>query len=436
MCIVSWSIFSIIVIASMQGTESDIIVEITGNIFFSSQYLMSDDISIKNKTDVENFIARILCKYTDAGFPFCRIHPEIIYADNKPEKIILNVEEGERVIISDYLFDIQGKSQIKAVKKVANLKAGNYFSSKEIARSKKDLLKTDAFEDISDNIVYRDGNYYLVLNLKEKRSDYLTTFGSLAEDNFNFSISFYSLNLLGSLRRLQFCYEYQKLFSLQFTEPILIFPAAVNGNFSLLTYDSTRLVQFNAKIIAPFGQHVKISLMSGIESISYFGGDSTANGHTDNILGIGFSLDRAVLNWYCRQNISFEYLFRRYDRWKIQYNGEFDINKFIIKPHYYVVRTDSVEYFDYFRIGGAKNLRGYLEEEFILSDVKWLNIEYKKIFIFPLFDIALLQNDIKFSYGLGLEAKSDFADASLIIAWPKQGTWQDGKIHLMLETGF
>jgi len=92
MCIVSWSIFSIIVIASMQGTESDIIVEITGNIFFSSPYLMSDDISIKNKTDVENFIARILCKYTDAGFPFCRIHPEIIYADNKPEKIILNVE--------------------------------------------------------------------------------------------------------------------------------------------------------------------------------------------------------------------------------------------------------------------------------------------------------------------------------------------------------
>lgn len=436
MCIVNWSIFSFILIVSMQESKNNLTVEIADNIFFSSQYLLKGNVVIKNKIDVENLIANIICKYADAGFPFCRIYPKTIYSSDTVEKVILNIEEGERVIISDYLFNIQGTSAVNAVKKVANPKKGSYFSSKEIERSKRDLLKTGAFEDISDNIICRDGNYYLVFSLKEKRSDYFTAFGSLAEDNYNFSISFYSLNLLGSLRRLQFCYEYQKLFSLQFTEPILIFPTAVNGNFSLWTYDSVRLIQFNAEITAPFGRYFKFSLMSGIESISYFGSDSAAKGHTDNIIGTGFSLDREALNWYCRQNITFEYLFRQYDRWRIQYDSEFDINKFIIKPHYYVAKTDSFEYFDYFRIGGVKNLRGYLEEEFIVPDAMWLNIEYKKFFIFPLFDIALLQNNIKFSYGLGIEAKSEFADASLLFAWPKQGTWQDGKIHLTLETGF
>ncbi len=420
----------------MQELRNDITIEINGNIFFSSQYLMGKDVNIKNKFDVENVVARIIKHYADAGFPFCRIYPEIVYADNAIEKIILTIDEGERVKISDYLFNIQGKTEIGAVKKIMRLKPDSYFSSKEIDHSKRNLLKTDIFEDIDENIIYRDGSYYLLFNLKEKKNDHLTAFGSVGEDNLNFSIIFYSANLLGTLRRLQFQYDYQKLFSLQFTEPILIFPAALNVNFSLWTYDSVRLIQFNGKFIAPLGHHFNVSLMSGVEAVSYYGNDSEAQGHTDNILGVGFSLNYGTSDWSCQQEINHEYLFRQYDRWRIQYDGEFYFKKLKIRTHYYLVETDSFEYFDYYRIGGAEDLRGYLEEEFIVSNALWLNSEYKRFFIFPIFDIGLLENDIKFSYGFGIEAKSDFADASLVIAWPKQGAWRDGKIHLMLEKGF
>ena len=106
MCIVNWSIFSFILIVSMQESKNNLTVEITDNIFFSSQYLLKGNVVIKNKIDVENLIANIISKYADAGFPFCRIYPKTIYSSDTVEKVILNIEEGERVIISDYLFNM------------------------------------------------------------------------------------------------------------------------------------------------------------------------------------------------------------------------------------------------------------------------------------------------------------------------------------------
>lgn len=412
------------------------IIEITGNVFFSSQYLMDKVTPIKNKTDVENLMAQIIRAYTDAGYPFCRIYPEIITEDAVIKKIILAIEEGERITVSDYIYDIQGRTAQGVVKRIMGLKRNSYFSSEEINDSKERLLRMRIFEDVNENIIYRDGNYYVFFSLKERRSDYLTTSGSFGENDANFSIKFFSLNLLGTLRQLQFQYEYQKLFALQFTEPILIFPASLNINFSLWTYDSVRLIQFNGRFIAPLGDIFNISLLSGVETVSYPENNSPIQGHTNNLLGIGFGLVYDTVNLSFKQGINFEYLFRPNDRWKMQYDSEFNINKYIIKAHYYVVQTDSYEYFDYYRIGGVKDLRGYYDEELIASHAIWLNSEYKKFFVFPLFDIGLLNKDIQFSYGLGIEAQSRFADASLVIAWPKHGSWQDGKIHLMLEKGF
>ncbi len=431
----SWQIIVFLVV-STPASRDDPIIEISGNVFFSSQYLMDKVTAIKNKTDVENLMAHIIRSYTDAGYPFCRIYPEIIVRDTVIERIILTIEEGERITVSDYIYDIQGRTVEGVDKKIMGLKRNSYFSSEEINHSKERLLRMRVFEDVNENIIYRDGNYYVLFSLKERKSDYLTTSGSFGENDANFSINFFSLNLLGTLRQLQFQYEYQKLFALQFTEPILIFPASLNIHFSLWTYDSVRLIQFNGRFIAPLGDIFNVSLLSGVEAVSYPENNPYAQGHTNNLVGIGFGLVYDTFNLSFRQGINFEHLFRPCDRWKMQYDSEFNINKFIIKTHYYVVETDSFEYFDYYRIGGVKDLRGYYDEELIASHAIWLNSEYKKFFVFPLFDIGLLNQDLQFSYGLGIEAKSRLADASLVIAWPKRGSWQDGKIHLMLEKGF
>jgi outer membrane protein assembly factor BamA len=432
---------SIVLLCVGQCLASTIDVEFSGNTFYSSHYLMKNIHTLRTERDVENVIQGVLTKYSNAGFPFCRIVPEIIYSDGIVEKIILNVAEGERVVITDYLVDIQGKTDVGAIKKIARLQTSKYFSSKDIGYSKNRLLKTGAFDEISDNIINRDGKHYVLFTITEKKSDYLIAYGSFGKNTFdgndyNFGFSFSSVNLLGTLRQLEFRYEYKKLFSLQFTEPILIAPSIFNLQFSMLTYDSVRLTEFNGTFTAPLGHYFNVSLTTGIEAVSYYNDDVDDQQHIDNVVGVGAGVDYATRNWSCVQNINFTYLFREHDRRSVKYNGTFDIFALVIRPHYYWTQADSFEYFDYFRIGGARDMRGYLDEEFIVQRALWVNIEYKKFFIFPMIDIGLIGDDVTYSYGFGIGAESNFANASLVFAWPRGGTWGDGKVHLLFEKGF
>jgi outer membrane protein assembly factor BamA len=432
----------IVLLCVGQCFANTIDVEFSGNTFYSSRYLMTNIHTLKTEHDVENLIQGALTKYSNAGFPFCRIIPEIVYSDSIVEKIILNVDEGERVKIADYIVNIQGKTEVGAIKKIARLQTNEYFSSKEIGYSKDILLKTGVFDEISDNIISREGKHYVLFTITEKKSDYLIAYGSFGKHTFddneyNFGFSFSSLSLLGTLRQLEFRYEYKKLFSLQFTEPILIAPSVFNLQFSIATYDSVRLAEFNGKFTAPLGHYFNVSLTTGVEAVSYYNGDVDDQQDINSIVGVGVGMDYATRNWSCVQNINFTYLFREYDRRSIKYNGMLDIFSLVMRPHYYWVQADSFEYFDYFRIGGSKNMRGYLDEEFTVRKALWVNIEYKKFFIFPMIDIGLIgDDDVVYSYGFGIEAESDFANASLVFAWPRGGTWGDGKVHVLFEKGF
>jgi len=425
---------SIFLLLFTQKLESSLPIEISGNNFFSTSYLIAGFKSIKNKRDIETFIEHILNRYNNAGFPFCRIYPEIGYSNDSIKRIALRIDEDERVAITDYIFKINGKSNAQAVKRISRLKPGGYFSLNNVMNAKDLILKTRAFSDISENIVAKNGNYYLIFYLTENRSDYLIGVGSFAQEDMNFSASFYSLNILGTLRQFQFQYEYNRLFSLQYTEPVLISPASFNLDFSLWTYDSARLTKMDGKIIAPLYYNFNASLLSGIEIVSYYR-DTFERNHTNNLLGVGFNFGYDMPDWSTNQEINFEYLFRQNDRMKIRYDGSFNVRKLFARPHYWWVQTATFEYFDYFRIGGSKNIRGYLEEEFVVSEAMWLNFEYKRFSLYPLFDIAYIENNLFYSYGFGIEAKTTFANASLIFAWPKDGNWHDGKVHLIFEKG-
>jgi hypothetical protein len=420
----------------MPNIQRDIMIDIIGNQFFSSPYLLRNTTTINEGKDVEKLIEYILREYTDAGFAFCRVYPSITQTDSVNRKLMLTVKEGKRIIVEDYLYDIQGRTSQGPIEKIANFKPDNYFSSSVINKTKKNLLKTEIFTTIEDNILLRDGRYFILFEMMEKPSDHLVAYGAFNEDNYDFSIVYSTFNLLGTLRRLSFQYDYQTLFALDFTEPILLYPISLNGNFSLWTYDSVRLVKFAGKVTAPIGDHFNISLVSGIELFSYFGYDSLDRQHSDNFVGIGLGSDHGTSSWSSVQKVNFEYLFRAHNRWQLEYDGELEIMKFFIRPHYYHSMTDSFEYFDYFRIGGAQDLRGYFEEEFYVKKAGWINLEFKRLFIFPLFDIGWVEDEIKYSYGFGLTLPSSVLDAAIIFAWPKQGKWLEGKVHLKLEKGF
>ena len=431
-------ILLVIAVSTVLGATSLTAAYITlhGNLFFSTDYLLGDTRQADDIRGIEELITHILTEYTNAGFPFCRVYPEILRHDGSFDTVLLNIDEQERIIISDYLFTIEGKTMPGAARRVAQPVAGEYFSSATVSRSIRNLEKMEVFTTIDEQIIDRDGTYYLLFYLQDRRSDNITAFGSFAEDIYDFSINFSSHNLLGTLRRLYFRYESKKLFSLKFVEPVLLFPVEISADFSITTYDSVRLVTVNGTVRAPLGDHMNVSILSGLETFTYFGEDSLTANYSHNTVGVGLEVRTNVHHLTISQQLQCEYLFRDNERLRLRYDGRFMLHDLMIAPHYYRVYTDSLEYFDAFRIGGARSLRGFREEEFIVPYAQWLQCEYKRFFVFPVFDIGLIGKNLKYSYGFGIEGNTDTVGAMLVIAWPAYGSWQDGKIHVMLETGF
>ena len=411
-------------------------METTGNTFFSSQYLLQKAADITSEQDAERLIYSIIAKYNNAGFPFCRIYPAMLESDAGSPQLILTIEEGPRVEIEDLLVRTEGKTDIGAAKRLADFEAGEYFSTRKTERAKKRLLDTGAFDRIDESIPNRDGRHYLLLTLREKESDLLMLSGSLSGDDREFGASFASSNLLGTLRKMHFDYEYERLFSIRGLEPVLIAPAHIEGEFSILTYDSTRLISGQVKFGAPVGDNFNISLLSGFEIVNHYDNDTLISESSDNLLGAGVGFEYRSSTWSTDHQLGVDYLFRTVDRLKFMYDGNLNFFNFSIRPHYRHVWTDIFDFFDYVRIGGSGDLRGYLEDEFTAKRAFWVNIEYHRLFIFPLFDIARVDRTFLYSYGLGISAQSRIADASLMLAWPKGGKWSDGKIHLALTREF
>ena len=411
-------------------------METRGNVFFSSQYLLQNAPRIAGQKDAERLILNIIAKYNNTGFPFCRIYPALLGLDAGFPRLVLTIEEGPRVKVEDLLVRTEGKTDIGAAKRLADFEIGEYFSATKTERAKKRLMATDAFEKIDETVLDRDGRHYLMLALHEKESDLLMLAGSLSGDDREFGASFASSNLLGTLRKLHFDYEYQRLFSIKGQEPVLVAPAQIDAEFSIITYDSTRLISGQVEFGAPIGDYFSISLLSGFELVNHYEDDTMIAESSDNLLGAGVGFEYVGTDWSTGHVFGVDYLFRTADRLKFAYDGSLDFLKLTIEPHYRHVWTDIFDFFDYVRIGGAKDLRGYLEDEFTARRAFWVNLEYHRLFIFPLVDIARIDGDIVYSYGFGISAKSRIADASLMFAWPKRGKWSDGKIHLALTREF
>ncbi|MGQ9465689.1 MAG: hypothetical protein ACUVQ4_08305 [bacterium] len=428
-----------ITIISIINNFENIIPEFEGNTYFSENYLLTGYRPLRNAADIEKFIKNILNKYNDAGFPFCNIKPEFINRDSITKKLVLHISEGERVIIRDYVFKTDGKTESAPLRKIAHIRKDNYFSLRNINQLKKTLFKTKVFTGINEYIVKKDDNYFLILELKEKSSDYIMATGSFAESDNYLTASLSSMNIFGSLRQFQFRYESsisaennKRLFQLSFTEPVILHPVSFHTALSMWTYDSTGLTQFDGTFIAPMNNNLSILISSGIEMTNYLTDTGSFN-YTYSIIKAGLQSEYYTNHFANTNRIFFDYLFRENERTRINYDGTVVYTNLFVKPHFCSVITDNFEYFDYIRLGGANSLRGYMEDEFLARKTFWVNLEYKLLPIYPLIDIAWADNDYKYSYGIGIDARTNLTDATIIFAWPENGKWRDGKVHILLE---
>ncbi len=434
MAAISISVLSIVII-SIHSQD----ISIEGNTFFSTEYLFSLYKPIKNYSDIEIFIKKILDLYCNAGFPFCSINPEIVKLENARQKLILYITEGDRIVIKDYLFKTDKKTEIGPLKKITRINKDQYFSLKNLHRIKKTILKTNTFNDVTEKILKQGDNYFVLLEIKEKSTDYISAGGAFARSEKYFVFELSSLNIFGTLRQFRFNYESnisdrdnKNLLNINFTEPVILSPVIFRGDLKIWTYDSARLVELNGVFNTPLNDYLSIFVTSGIEITNYLT-DAGSYGYSNTLLGAGLEWNFNKEDLIFFNSIKFDYLFRDNERLRFFYDGEIGYANFFIKPHWRYAKTEIFEYFDYFKIGGAKSLRGYMEDEFLVKQAVWLNIEFKKLPLYPIVDVAYLNDKYTFAYGAGIEAKTNFVNTSIIFSIPRNGTWDDGKLHILLE---
>jgi len=394
--------------------------------------------------DVEKTISRILDLYAEAGFALCSVVPVVNHNDSDRISVLLEINEGARIKVNDYEYRVTGKTSPAALRRISLLHDDVYFNLRDIEKAKSIFLNTGVFSSVSERIVEKQDDFFVVFDLVENPADYINGSGSIAQDNVILGAAYQTASILGTLRRFSFIYEsgtltdvpgqLKNLFALSFSDPVSIAPVILDINFSLTAYDTARLSLISGRVAAPVGAHVKTSVLSGLEIVDYLV-DTSRPGYRNSLVGLGmvasFKNDAAELT----QNFDIDYLFRSSDRLRFRYDGLLAWQSLDLRPHAVWTWTDRFEFFDYWRLGGARDIRGYQDNEFVVARAGWLNIEYKKLPIYPLLDMAWLDSGFFYAYGLGIDAKSSFADATLVFAWPKDGSWNDGKVHFMLQKG-
>jgi len=106
------------------------------------------------------------------------------------------------------------------------------------------------------------------------------------------------------------------------------------------------------------------------------------------------------------------------------------------------------------RFGGAQNLRGYREQQFLASQLMWLNTEYRfllsrKAFLFGFYDVGYFfkpQNPINaldgslrgWRRGVGVGARVDTPRGLMGISYAlgEGDTFSTGKVHFGIINAF
>ncbi len=100
---------------------------------------------------------------------------------------------------------------------------------------------------------------------------------------------------------------------------------------------------------------------------------------------------------------------------------------------------------DWFRVGGARSLRGYREQQFGTDHAAWLNFEPQfevggPLRVYGLGDVGVLRMDgewgWRWSYGLGLRAETRIGTADVAYGVPGTGDPLAGMVHLSVAADF
>lgn len=448
-------------------------IQFSGNNYLSSSYLRNnlilDNPDLSNLDVVLENIGRI---YNEKGFIFANI--ELDRIEKNEDKYIAYIEIEENKLVKVKEIKIRGNrvSTAKSILRISNLRNDTILTPEIINKAANNIERKEYIE--SCTIIPLNSDMFLIDLVEDKMtllSGLLGYNNSNPDNKLSGFINLNFLNLFGSDRNLQFNWQNsinnKERIDFFYHDPGLdILP--ISGDFSIYReeQDSTYIeTSFNSEIyyqlFQPFQQ--KFGFLFGLDRI-YPGSRKTELVDNSSAYEAGFFWEFLDIDNYLNPKNGQNFSIKLYTQWRKLNNKQ--KRKQAIESSwkfYYPIFNNIIAHsslnlkafenrditpYDYYELGGLRNLRGYIDDQFSGYRIGWINLEIRyllshdsRFFIFS--DFGYVENlERKFgnlhSIGLGFRLKTRLGLLGIDYGFGKiNGEFTnplDGIIHFGIET--
>ncbi|MDD5530757.1 MAG: FtsQ-type POTRA domain-containing protein [bacterium] len=414
-------------------------IKITGNKIFKSRELrklltMKKGIIFKENVFL-NDIESIITKYENSGYPFCKVIPaNFNFAENKVN-FEFQIVEGPFVKLKEIKVIGNNSTKDFVILRKSGLKKGEMFKQSTINTAKQRLENLEFIDSVKIDLLTEDT---LVIEVKEKRANTAEGIVGYQQNELAGLFELRSPNLFGTGKVVHIRWnQLGKLSSyseLEYKEPWL-FASKIGftGNF-LYRKEDTTYTKKQAELLLNIP--INYEFVADVGACGAFLNEESIY---TGILGIGFNTQTIPgVNYHIKTAFTTQYIERimtNFDSYIPIKHRDILFNSI----NFYKLMKD-VSIYDELKLGGAKTLRGYWEDEFSGTTIGWSNIEYRKYsgnsFVFPFYDIGYIDGIWRQGFGIGGAVESPIGMIKIMYAVTKPNEFMDGKLHLSLQAVF
>lgn len=397
----------------------------------------------QNSFSWDSSASRIIAPLVDSGYAYASLSVVSSRISGDTLELVTRVDSGPPVTVRTLAFKGERYTKPKLLAYLADFESFR-FSPSHVRTFSSALSEVDC-KVLDWELIGSDSSAVLGFLVKEKKfpNRFNTLLGYSTLESLIGSVDISIVNALGY--RESFSLAGQRLsryalsFSLDAKVPhLLLLPFGLEGSSLIRSYDTT-----SYHIEASGGVFVKKKIFEASAGYGYEFDRVDTLQITKN-LGItklhawGFTLDlragqrRAVKqSTYMRALAGLELVVPLPWRFSIGFNPNAGL----------VYSSDSLTNTELISLGGARTMRGYVEEEFRARSLFWSRQELRwgsdAFRVYPLFDFAWIPTDtILAAYGAGIAVATPIGRLELDAALSWAASWEQTKVHLSLTSEF
>jgi len=476
------------------------LVSLSGNSLFENSDILQDFNSKPNKFfnpgELENDIGFLLSRYENEGYPFAKanIQTTRIYPDKERlvVDVMIRIDEGDQITIDTVLIKGIKLTKPSVVVRESRIQMGEVFRETKMKSVHRRLQKMGIFSSVDkpELIFLKNGKTGVLINAVEANTNlfdgvigYVPSSNASEKGFFTGLINISVRNLFGGgTRRIDINWEKldenSQKFRIHYNEPwILGYPINGGIGFEQLVRElATNANYVERKLDLNFDFPLTETLLLQTQI-----GRSTVDPDSGGAIFLGSGANQTLrisggIDYDTRDNqmnpkrgirlrTSFEFGSKKIEDIENRFsNQRFELHMEFIVPSPFrrqvfdtqlnLAEIKSSESFipisDQFRMGGARSLRGYREDQFWGSRVAWANVEYRfliarssRLFFFS--DIGTFSREeqdktkiqeTKISYGFGLRLDSRLGLLGVDYGLGEGDDLTNGKIHFGLINEF